>query len=293
MAKLITLGSLIDTTVDHYRHHLKELVGVSLWVIVGAAPFLFSGYIAPAGVDTATPMSETIAYLILNCFGVVTAALASFWISANLILTIDARAKGNTPDHVVLGKKSWKFVPMLFVFSILLTAALFAVAILAFIPGLTVIFFTNGSGAGAAALGALGVFLLFAGFLSALYLIVRYAVEIAFTQYFIVLETGSKFSLRAMWNAVQSSRKAVRGSWWAVALRLFIPNAIISLIVTAIALATNFSVAILVSFAAASLSALAIKLIAVGMTFSVFIINALVLPLYSLTTYYLYDSVKR
>ena len=262
-------------------------------MIVGAAPFLFSGYIAPAGVDSATPMNETIAYLILNTLGVITAAAASFWISANLMMTIDVRAKGGTPDHVALGKKSWKFLPSLLVFSLLFTLVICAIAILAFVPGFLAMFFNGASGATGAAIGALSIFLLFAGLIGALYLIIRIAVETAFAQYFIVLEEGPKFSLRGLWNAVQSSRAAVKGSWWGIAIRLFVPNAIISLIVTAVAIAVNFSVAILVSFAAASLSALAIKLIAVAMTFSVFVINAMVLPLYSLATYYLYDSVKR
>jgi len=125
------------------------------------------------------------------------------------------------------------------------------------------------------------------------YFIIRYSVELAFTQYALVLEQPAKFSLKNIWTAIQSSRAGVRGAWWAVAIRLFVPNAIISLIVVGISISVNFATTIVLSFAAASLSALAIKLIAIFLTMSLFIINALVMPLYALATYYLYDSVKR
>jgi hypothetical protein len=290
---IITIGALIDKTIDHYHHHIKELVGVSLWVIVGAAPFLFSGYIAPGGIDTTTPSYEAFTYLILNTLGLVTTTITSLWISANLVLTIHARKQGETPDHVALGKKAWKFVPILFCYSILLTGALFAVSILAFIPGLIVMLLNVGDGTNAAILGVVGILLIFAGGIGALYLIIRYAVEIAFTQYILILEHAPKCSFATIRNAVQSSRAMVKGSWFAVVIRLFIPNAIISLLVTVIAIGVSFSTSIFIALATASLSALAVKLIAVIITLSVFVINAVTLPLYSLVTYYLYDSVKR
>ena len=293
MANIITLGLLIDKTVEHYHKHFKELVGITLWLIVGASPFLFSSYVAPAGVDTATPTNEIIAYLGINVVGLVTTTLASLWIAACLMLTIKARAKGNAPDHVALGKQAWKYAPKLFAFSVLFSLVLVLGATILFIPGIIALMVNRVDGAAGAALGIGGVLLLFAGAVAALYFIIRYSVELAFTQYALVLEQPAKFSLKNIWTAIQSSRAGVRGAWWAVAIRLFVPNAIISLIVVGISISVNFATTIVLSFAAASLSALAIKLIAIFLTMSLFIINALVMPLYALATYYLYDSVKR
>lgn len=293
MATIITLGSLIDKTVEHYHKHFKELVGITLWLIVGASPFLFSGYIAPAGVDTTTPTNEILAYLGINLIGLVTTTLASLWIGACLILTIDARAKGATPDHVALGKQAWKFAPALFVFSILFSLTLILSVAVLFLPGILTLMVNQADGAAGAALGIGGVILLFGGFIAASYVLLRFSVELAFTQFAIVLEQPAKFSLRSMWSAVQSSRDMVRGSWWAVLIRLFVPGAIIGLIAIGVSIAMNFAMTILLAFASASFSALAIKLIAIVLTMSLFVVNALVMPLYSLATYYLYDSLKR
>ncbi len=293
MAKIITLGLLIDKTVEHYHKHFKELVGITLWLIVGSAPFLFSGYIAPAGVDTTTPTKEILLYLGINVVGLITTTLASLWIAACLMLTIDARAKGDTPNHVVLGKHAWKFMPSLLVFSLLFALAMILGATVLFVPGIFALIANRADGAAGAALGIGGILLLFAGAIASLYFVIRYSVELAFAQYAIVLEQPAKFSLKTMWTAVQSSRASVQGSWWAVAIRLFVPNAIISLIVISITMGVNFAMTLMFTFAAASLSALAIKFVAILLTMSLFVVNALVMPLYSLATYYLYDSVKR
>ncbi len=293
MANIITLGLLIDKTVEHYHKYFKELVGITLWLIVGASPFLFSGYIAPAGVDTTTPTNEVIIYLGMNVLGLITTTLSSLWIAACLMLTIHARAKGTTPNHVTLGKQAWKFAPALFVFGLLFALVMVIGATALFIPGLIALMANQGDGTAGAVLGIGGVFLLFAGAIAALYFVIRYSVELVFSQFAIVLEQPTTFSLKNMWSAVQSSRASVRGSWWAVAIRLLVPNAIISLIVISVTMAVNFAMTIMFSFAAASLSALAIKLIAILLTMSIFVVNALVMPLYSLATYYLYDSVKR
>lgn len=293
MATIITLGSLIDKTVEHYHKHFKELVGITLWLIVGASPFLFSEYIAPAGVDTTTPTNEILAFFGSNIIGLITTTLASLWVSACLILTIDSRAKGATPDHVALGKQAWKFAPALFVFSALFSIVLIVSVVVLFLPGILVLMMNQADGAAGAALGISGVVLLFGGVIASFYVLLRFSVELAFPQFTIVLEQPTKFSLRSIWNAVRSSRDMVRGSWWAVLIRLFVPAAIVGLIVIGFSIATNFTVVILLAFASASFSALAIKLIAVVLAMSLFVVNALVFPLYALASYYLYDSLKR
>lgn len=294
MPKLITLGSLIDKTVEHYHRHFKELVGITLWLVIGATPFLLSGYIAPVGVDGATPTNEAAWYLAVNLLGLITTMISSFWIAACLFYTIDARVKGQTPDHVALGKRSWRAIPGLAVLSLLVAVVAISGVIALVLPGFLVTMLNHADGAAGAALGILGVLLVFGGILGALYGVVRVGIEVSFAQPIFLLEGGQgKFSLPAIWKSFGASRSLVKGSWWAIAIRVFLPNAIISLIAVAVTTGVNLTTTILVSVAAASLSALAIKLIAVGLTLSVFLMNALVMPLYSLSMYYLYDSVKR
>ncbi len=294
MAKLITLGLLIDKTVEHYRLHVKELVGITLWLLVAAMPFLFSGYIAPFGIDEHSSTIDVITYISLSSVGLLTTTAASIWIGICLILTIDARAKGTTPNHVALGKRSWKFFLSFLVLSAAIAIGLSAISALFVVPGILVMMFNTASGAAGAAIGIAGVVLLFAGCAAALYTLIRYSVELAFAQYHLVLESEStKFSFKNLLASARASRAYVKGSWWAIMFRLFIPNAIISLVVLGFTMTTNFATTILISFAAASLSPLAITLISLGLTLSVFIVNAFVMPLYSLATYYLYDSVAK
>lgn len=294
MPKLITLGSLIDKTVEHYHRHFKELVGITLWLVIGATPFLLSGYIAPMGIDSATPTNEANAYLAVNLLGLITTMISSFWIAACLFYTIDARAKGQTPDHIALGKRSWRAVPGMAVLSIIIAVVAITGTIALTLPGFLVTMLNQADGTAGAALGIAGVLLVFGGILGALYGVVRIGIEVSFAQPIFLLEGGQgKFSLPAIWKSFITSQSFVKGSWWAVAIRIFVPNAIISLIAVAITTGVNLTTTVLISVAAASLSALAIKLIAVGLTLSVFIMNALVMPLYSLSMYYLYDSVKR
>ncbi|MEK7632824.1 MAG: hypothetical protein AAB473_03460 [Patescibacteria group bacterium] len=294
MAKLITIGSLIDRTVEHFRLHFKELIGISLWIVVAAMPFLFSGYLAPFGVDELTPKGEVVTYMIVNVLGVVTTTLASLWIGICLIFTIDARAQGKNPDHVVLGKRSWKFMLSFFVLSAVIAIGLSVASALFIVPGILVTMFNQLPGTAGTVLGAVGILLLFAGIIMAMYTLIRYSVELAFAQYHLLLDNeATAFSFKTLRRAVNASRASVKGAWWPIALRLFVPNAIISLIVVGFTMTTNLATTVMISFAAAALSPLAITLISVALTLSVFIINALVMPLYSLTTYYLYDSVSK
>ncbi len=294
MANVITLGSLIDRTVEHYRAHFKELIGISLWLVVASMPFLFSGYLAPFGVDEYTPSGEIIAYISASVIGLIATTLASLWISVCLILTIDARAKGNTPDHVALGKRSWKFLLSFFVLSTCIAVGLSLLSAAFLVPGILIMMLNQASGTLGMVLGIFGVILMFAGTVGAMYTLIRYSVELSFAQYYLVLEnTNTTFSFKTLVAAAKASRASVKGRWWATALRLFVPNAIISLIVVGFTMTTNLATTVLISFAAASLSPLAITLISVALTLSVFIVNAIVMPLYSLTTYYLYDSVSK
>jgi hypothetical protein len=294
MATLITLGSLIDRIIDHYRRHYKELIGITLWFIVAAAPFLLSGYIAPFGIDEQTATSEIGAFFLMNGIGFITTTVASLWIAACLMYTIDAHAKGTTPDHDALGKKSWKAVPSLLILSILIAGILIGLALLAVVPGILIMLFNKAAGTFGAVVGVLSVLLLFGGFFTALYILIRYSIELAFAQFVLVLEKSpEKLSLSTIRSSMAQSRQYVQGRWWATAIRLFIPNAIISLIVVGFSLVFNISTTILLAFVAPSLSALAIKLIAIGMTLGLFIVNAIVMPLYSLATYYLYDSINK
>ncbi len=294
MANVITLGSLIDRTVEHYRSHFKELIGISLWLVVASMPFLFSGYLAPFGVDQYTPTSEIVAYIAASVTGLIATTLASLWIGVCLILTIDARANNKTPDHVALGKRSWKFLASFFVLSTCIAAGLSILSALFLVPGILIMMLNTATGTLGMVLGILGVILMFAGTVGAMYTLIRYSVELSFAQYHLVLESSTtKLSFKTLIAAAKASRESVKGRWWSVAIRLFVPNAIISLIVVGFTMTTNLATTVLISFAAASLSPLAITLISVALTLSVFIVNAIVMPLYSLTTYYLYDSVSK
>ncbi len=294
---MITLGSLIDRTVEHYHKHFRILAGISLWIVVAAMPFLFSSYIAPFGVDKTTPTRELIEFLSLNLLGLVTTTVAGFWITACLILTGEAQAKGITPDHTALGKQSWKIFPALCLLSFGIATVFVLVAIILMAPGFAMLWSSNAADSSGSMTMIIGGALFFIGMIIAALFLAKYSVEVAFAQYILILETTEKITpkniKKVLMNSIKTSRSMVRGHWWAIAFRLLIPAGIIGFIVYGATYLVNFIVSIGFSFSVGSISPLGITLISVASTIGILIINALIMPLYSLATYYLYDSITK
>lgn len=294
---MITLGSLIDRTVEHYHKHFRVLAGISLWIVVSAMPFLFSSYIAPFGVDKTTPTRELIAFLSLNLLGLITTTVAGFWITACLVLTGAAQARGVTPDHAALGKQSWKIFPALFLLSFGIAAVFVLIAIALMAPGFAMLWSSNAADSSGSMTMILGGALFFIGMIVAALFLARYSVEVAFAQYVLLLENTQKITLKnigkVLMTSIKTSRTMVRGQWWAVMFRLLVPAGIIGFIIYGATYLINTIVGIGLSFSVGSFSPLGITLISVASTVSILVINALVMPLYSLAAFYMYDSITK
>lgn len=297
MANMITLGSLIDRTVDHYRKHFRVLAGISLWIVVAAMPFLFSSYIAPFGVDKTTPVNELIGFLSLNFLGLITTTVAGFWITACLILTENAQAKNSTPDHAALGKQSWKIFPALFLLSVGIAAFFIIVALALMAPGFAMLWLNNTGDAAGSTMMIIGGILFCIGMITSVIFLAKYSVEVAFAQYVLILENTEKITVKnvgkILMNSIKTSRAMVQGHWWATMLRVLVPSGIIGFIAYGATYLINAIINIGFSFSVGSISPLGITLISVASTVGVLILDALVMPLYSLATFYLYDSITK
>jgi hypothetical protein len=226
-----------------------------------------------------------------NFLGIITLAAASIWVSIALLMAIDQQVAGKKPDMRNIGKRAWKLFFPYVVISLLIALIMIGLSLTA-IPGIVLMGFAAFSESMGAAMGILGVLLFFVGAIAALVLIAKFSVELAFTQYNLVLTRENK-----PWNKLTStlseSRSLVKGRWWATFIRLFVPNIVFSLIVFGINLAVGLGTTVLFAVAVGLLSESVLQVGAAISTLFVMLISALAVPLYTLATYFLYDSLTK
>src|SRR5690242_5565039 len=113
MSSLLSIGQLIDRSLDHYRHHFKELLAVSLWILVAYVPWIAGKLLAVYGSGTSVPTSATdwISFG-LQMFGVIATLVAGIWTFIALVLATEEQAKRGQANLSLIGKQSWQlFLP--------------------------------------------------------------------------------------------------------------------------------------------------------------------------------------
>lgn len=287
---MITIGQIIDKSLERYREHFKELFGISLWILVAFIPLAVSGLIGPAEGEVIS-LPRTVFLGLLNIGSALIITIVSLWVGVSLILAIDQAEHGKKVDAKAIGKQAWKlFVPFA-----LLSAAV-AVCISAFAllaaPGFLLMMFSAfGSND---TLVTLGLFLFAVGAIAAVILIIKFSIELIFTQYCFILDTkGKPLSWAAIKTAMKDSRSLVRGYWFAVLLRIGIPSLIFSLVVFGANYLVSFGGGLLLAMSAGSLPDIFMKIGVVTLSLFTITVNVLAMPLYSIATYTLYDSIAR
>ncbi|MCR4312103.1 MAG: hypothetical protein NUV56_02350 [Candidatus Uhrbacteria bacterium] len=290
MSNLISIGQIIDQTIERYRTNFKELFGIALWVLVAFIPLSVASFLNPAeGVEL--PASREIFLWLFNGASVLAVTIVSLWVGISLILAIDQAEGGKKIDAHAVGKQAWKlFVPFALV-SVLIGLILTCLALLS-LPGLLLMVF--GTLNSQDTLGTIGLLLFVLGAIASIIFMLKLSIELAFTQYSFLLNTkGKALSWTAMKTALRESRSLVRGRWWATFFRLALPNIIFSLVVFGVNYILSLGAGVLLAVNAGSLSETLIKAGAVFISLAVIAVNVLAMPLYSIATYKIYDSLTR
>jgi hypothetical protein len=281
MASLISLGQIIDTSLGHYKKHYKELIAISMVLVLASLPSILAKLIELVKGSSENATAGDWLTFGLSFIGWVAVIIASLWTYATLILTIDGQAKNRTIKLKEAFKSGWQVLGKYTLLSIVL-AGIFCLLALAIAPG-TILIGVGGLG-NMPTLATLGIPFFILGGIVAIVLIAKFAVELNFSPYVLLLDKEKVL------DAVKSSRKLVQKRWLATVFRLLLPKLIyfvIMFIVNFIILSalgllrTLFLDSLILSFLIDAVTLLAAVLI-----------PALVTPLLITTDYYLYGSLR-
>ncbi len=283
MASLITVGQIIDSSLDHYRKHFKELLAISLWLVVASIPSIVGQLLTPFGGDGTRLVAADWITFVLTLLGGILVIIVSLWMYATLVLAIDEQAKGKRTSIKDLSRIGWKkFLPYLLL--TLLLAAIFIGMALIVAPGLILIAM-SGIKENAQELAGIGAPLFLIGGLVSLILIAKYGVELSFAPYILLLENKTPT------QAVKMSSALVKGRWWSTLLRFAVPKLIYFLLIFLAQVIIFTALGFLMSIAVGS-TAGALLVGAVTLLMGV-LIPVITTPIIIATDYYLYDSLEK
>lgn len=219
MAKLISIGQIIDRSWQHYTHNLKELLKISLWFFLIPLMLIIGFFLAPDNL-TYLPSGSMSA---LAVFGLILRASASLiiapvtavWVFLNLVIMIDNQVHNKKFDRSATNRRAWRlFLPYLWV--TFLKYLVIVAPFLLIVPGMALIFLNLLTESGLI-VGTLSIFLTFLGTILAFIFVVKFSVELAFVKFDFVLADGRGPS------TIRHSRALTRGRWWATFWRLVLP----------------------------------------------------------------------
>lgn len=280
MKPLISLGSLIDTSFEHYKKHLPAILGIMLWLLVGGVPSAIGILLSQKGSDlgTMTWISFSLTFL-----GNIFLALVSLHVTVALILGLREQKQGKNTDPRTFLKKAFS-LDLPYLWATILKAIF--VGLLPLIPlVLTIIAFIFGLRSENNMLITLLAVIAFIALLIALGGAIKFSLNYAFVPFATILEgeRGMK-SLRA-------SSALVQGRWWDTLWRSFIPKALYTLIFVVI-LAGTLWITGMIGVAVSQESFVLAKLFAIINLFLSTLLNAFLIPLLLLNDYYLYENLR-
>ncbi len=289
MDKLISIGQILDQSIDHYAKFFKDLMKFSLWFLIITALFIIAGLMLPLGDVTALAVENfggwwLVGSIIMVVSSLIVAPIVSLWIYLSLVETIDKERLNQVVDHKAIAKMSWKkFLPYAWV--VVLRTLVLLIPALAIVPGLILIV-VNLMTDGGVWLGTMSILLTFLGTLVGLVFLFILAIQLNFVGFSMILENNRGSA------ALKNSRRLVKGRFWHTFVRLLIPKIV-------------FTAALVISqFILFSISS---PIIAVGIGNSGFalhladVINNLIsggltvlsLPLFIIADYLIYDSLRK
>lgn len=284
MASLISVGQVLDLSLEHCRKHYKSLLAITLWMVVAATPSVIGKILSPSGGDASVLNGADWVTFALSLLGTLLIAIVSVWAYAVLVLTVADQANGKRLNFRQMYKQGWqKFWPYV-ALTILLALIVVGIALLA-APGFILIFMSSLSDTHAN-LATIGVPLFFIGALAAILLLAKYAVELAFAPYILLLEKQGPI------QAIKNSSQLVRGRWWATLARFAIPKLLYFLVFFVVSFVVFKAISLLLAILVTTSAAATLLVYIFSLFLSVFL-SAIVTPVIIATDYYLYDSLRK
>ncbi|MBT4857134.1 hypothetical protein HON52_03005 [Candidatus Uhrbacteria bacterium] len=223
MAKLISIGQIIDRTWEIYSTNFKSLMKISMWAFLVGIFVIIRLLLLPSGETAAiqeimgTNPEQTliIGFAIAVAISIFAIPITSIWVYMNLVRGVDnsiAKKKYSTKE---LGRQSWRdFLPYLWV--MILKNIANVLPILLIVPGAILLILSlmyNG-----VAINSIGLLLTFLGTVAALVMVIWLGVRLTFAGYAMLLDgKGGLTSLK-------ESFRVTEGRFWASLWRIIIPK---------------------------------------------------------------------
>ena len=283
MASLISVGQILDQSLEHCRKHYKELLAIVLWIVVASIPFVIGKLLSPTGGDATLTGGDWVTFAI-SASGAVLVAVVSLWMYAALTLTVADQAAGKRVNLKALSEQGWKAFWKYLLLTVTLSLIFLGFALI-IAPGYALLLIGSISNK-ADTLSAIGTPLFFLGAITTMYLLIKYTVQLAFAPYLLLLEKKSVI------ESIKQSAALVQGRWWATCVRFVIPKALVLLAFLIINYVVFTAIQIFIVLVEGSSSTLALMIFALSLFLSVFL-SAIVTPIMIVTDYYLYDSLRK
>lgn len=289
MDTLISIGQILDKTIDHYVKHFKVIIRISLWLLITSVLLIIAGFLLPAQPDPSMFLSSLlpihiVGYALLIITTAIIAPVVSIWILLNIIIVTDQLVQNKPVDLKASGKTAWKmFFPFAWVSFLRLLVSLIAFG--AVVPGIVLII-ANIYFDGGVWLGAISILITFLGSIAGIILLLIISTMLSFVGYILLLENKRGTS------ALRTSKELVKGRFWNVLVRLLVPR----IIFTSAIIIVQFFL-ILISTPLFGLAATDISVVShiadIFNNASGGLISALSIPLLVIADYYLYDSLRK
>lgn len=280
MKSLLSLGTLIDTSFEHYKKHLPSILGTTLWLLAAAIPSAIGIALSQEGdaLNATTWLSFS-----FNILGGIIGVLASIHISVALIASLREQKQGKITDPRVFLKKAFS-LDLSYIWAIILKNIF--VAIIPLVPLIiSIVAFVFALRSENGMLVNMLAVIAFATILLALGGAVKFSLHYNFVPYATVLD-----GKRGM-ESLRTSAALVKGRWWVTFWRVFLPKALYTLIFVVILGITLWATGI-VGIALSQGSFFIAKLFALTNFFISTVINAFLIPILLLNDYYVYENLR-
>lgn len=232
MSQQLSIGQIIDKTFHVYTKHLLAYAKHGMWLLVTLP---LSVLVLEPIVHLFSNNIFTIVIIVATALFVnfVIAIVTGNFVSNGFIFATDAFDKEKTVTQAGLQKSAWSRLGAAFSQSVVLFVTLALTALL-LVPGLGLFMSSSYMEAPGVVLPALGIFLLFAGGIAALVLIVWFAVIFPIAPMKLIVERQGVFA------SIKGAFALVRGRWWATAVRVLIPKLVFGVIVAFVQIVVVF-----------------------------------------------------
>ncbi len=283
MASLISVGQVLDHSLEHGRKHFKELLAITLWLVIASIPSIMGKLLAPSGGDATLTGGDWLSFT-LSLGGFILVTMISLWLSATLVIAIADQASSRATKLKQIYRQGWKAFWSYVLLTMLLAIIIVGIVLIA-VPGYVLLLMGAEDGA-SVTLTAVGTPMFFGGAAIALILLVKYSVQLAFAPYSLLLEKKSPL------EAIKHSVLLVRGRWWSTLVRFALPKLVYFLALFVITFIVGNMLRLLIELVSASSNLGALLIYTVSLLVSVFL-SAIITPLIIATDYYLYDSLRK